>query len=247
MDVNWLSYDKNGNLTAKWLLPEGYVSINYSYDRSNRLTTVTGHGGLNETYRYDYRTRRIARSESSKGQSIVTFNGGTSAAEWQNGALPDIGPNRTTVPSVEYIRGSDWGGGVGGILYTIPEVGRVSYNAYNSRGDVVARVGESETGDFLDSEVTWQGAYEAYGKRVEEYGQTDLRQMANTKEEDPTGLLNEGFRYRDLETGIWLTRDPAGFVDGPNVYTYVRQNPWSAFDPHGLFLSWVLELSLIHI
>jgi RHS repeat-associated protein len=65
--------------------------------------------------------------------------------------------------------------------------------------------------------------------------------MANTKEEDQTGLLNEGFRYRDLEAGVWLTRDPAGFVDGPNVYTYVKQNPWSAFDAHGLALGYVWE------
>ena len=60
------------------------------------------------------------------------------------------------------------------------------------------------------------------------------RQQANTKEEDPTGLLNEGFRYRDLETGTFITRDPLGFVDGPNVYTYVVQNPWTKFDPLGL-------------
>jgi len=52
------------------------------------------------------------------------------------------------------------------------------------------------------------------------------------KDEDPTGLLNEGFRYRDLETGTWLSRDPAGFVDGPNLYAYVRCNPWTCFDPH---------------
>ncbi|MCW1917126.1 hypothetical protein OJ996_26325, partial [Luteolibacter sp. GHJ8] len=52
--------------------------------------------------------------------------------------------------------------------------------------------------------------------------------------EDPTGLLNEGHRYRDLEAGVFISRDPAGFVDGPNVYAYVRQNPWSAFDPEGL-------------
>jgi hypothetical protein len=37
-----------------------------------------------------------------------------------------------------------------------------------------------------------------------------------------------------LETGVFLSRDPAGHVDGPNVYTYVRQNPWTAFDPEGL-------------
>jgi RHS repeat-associated protein len=50
----------------------------------------------------------------------------------------------------------------------------------------------------------------------------------------PTGLLLEGYRYRDLETGQFLSRDPAGLVDGPNLYTYVLQNPWTAFDPLGL-------------
>jgi len=53
-------------------------------------------------------------------------------------------------------------------------------------------------------------------------------------EEDPTGLLNEGFRYRDLDAGVFITKDPAGFIDGPNVYTYVSQNPWTKFDPEGL-------------
>ena len=28
--------------------------------------------------------------------------------------------------------------------------------------------------------------------------------------------------------------NPLGFVDGPNVYTYVVQNPWTFFDPEGL-------------
>ena len=46
----------------------------------------------------------------------------------------------------------------------------------------------------------------------------------------------EGFRYRDIETGTWLSRDPAGFVDGPNLYAYVMQNPWTKFDPDGLYL-----------
>ncbi len=43
-----------------------------------------------------------------------------------------------------------------------------------------------------------------------------------------------GSAYYDPETGTFLTRDPAGFIDGPNVYTYVRQNPWTKFDPEGL-------------
>lgn len=42
--------------------------------------------------------------------------------------------------------------------------------------------------------------------------------------------------YTDLDTGmrVFLTRDPSGFVDGPNLYTYVKQNPWTHFDPEGL-------------
>jgi uncharacterized protein RhaS with RHS repeats len=47
-------------------------------------------------------------------------------------------------------------------------------------------------------------------------------------------LLNEGFRYRDLDTGTFITRDPLGFKAGPNNYTYVEQNPWTHFDPEGL-------------
>jgi RHS repeat-associated protein len=80
---------------------------------------------------------------------------------------------------------------------------------------------------------------------VREGGTNPNPQKANTKDEDPTGLLNEGMRYRDLESGVFLTRDPAGFVDGPNDYTYVRQNPWTAFDPEGLFMQivgdWLAE------
>jgi hypothetical protein len=50
------------------------------------------------------------------------------------------------------------------------------------------------------------------------------------------------YAYRDLETGVFLTRDPAGIADGPNVYTYVQQNPWSKFDPDGLSAKQILEV-----
>lgn len=119
------------------------------------------------------------------------------------------------------------------MLYTLrPEGGALAakYSYANGRGDVVAQANQGGT-------VTWTASYEAFGTRKLETGTNVDRQRANTKEEDPTGLLNEGFRYRDLETGTWLSRDPAGFVDGPNLYAYVQQNPWTKFDPEGLFWS----------
>jgi RHS repeat-associated protein len=124
------------------------------------------------------------------------------------------------------VRGSDWGGGVGGILYTLRS-GTASFTHYNHRGDVTAKT--SVTGS-----LTYQSTYEAFGKRTAEVGSTPDREKSNTKPEDLAGYANEGFRFRDLETGVFLTRDPAGFVDGPNLYTYVVQNPWTSFDPEGL-------------
>lgn len=235
-------YDANGNRTSR---VQNAVRTDYSYDFENRLSAVRL-GGVSKTvniypvmgatygtpaqvryfltggvlheYTYDYRTRRVKRVEDGVTTKVV-FSGGTSVSEMTGAAT-------ASSPTVEFIRGNDMGGGVGGLLYS-DRAGDLSFDHFNSRGDVVAKT--DDTGA-----VTYRAAYEARGKRSQETGSTPDRQKANTKDEDPTGLLNEGFRYRDLETGVFLTRDPAGFVDGPNLYAYVVQNPWTKFDPDGL-------------
>jgi RHS repeat-associated protein len=42
--------------------------------------------------------------------------------------------------------------------------------------------------------------------------------------------------YRYLMSGYarWLSRDPLGMVDGPNLYGYVNKNPINYSDPFGL-------------
>jgi len=195
---------------------------------------------------------------------------------------------------------SDWSGGVGDIPYTL-RGGTPSFTHYNRRGDVTAKTDATGT-------VTYQATYKAFGERATETGSTADRQKSNTKDEDIPGYANEGFRFRDLETGVFLTRDPIGstlmqpgdkwFVDGaqvkqfqyaraalprivdhtdrdptntalktagqsqegtygeakneglaergfwhiaepgqPNIYSYVSNNPWTKFDPEGLYES----------
>ena len=41
-------------------------------------------------------------------------------------------------------------------------------------------------------------------------------------------------RWYDARLGRWLTRDPAGYVDGLNVYLFVGGNPLMFVDPSGL-------------
>ncbi len=224
-------------------------TTSYSWDAQDRLLGVTLPDGSTHSYEYDYRTRRIGTSFHAPGslppaaptkQTAIVFSGGLSVAEWEteNGE-----PGTGNPPTVEYTRGPDMGGGVGGLLYSLRSETSGSgsspsalsptprYNLSNGRGDIVAQSNQSAA-------LTWTASYEAYGKRTKETGTNQDKQRGNSKDEDPTGLLNEGFRYRDLETGVWLSRDPAGFVDGPNLYAYVKQNPWTGWDPLGLEMDW---------
>ncbi|GEP43096.1 hypothetical protein BGE01nite_23870 [Brevifollis gellanilyticus] len=232
-----LTYDLNGN--RKSLHSTNYDtggttthSSSYTWDTFNRLVQVhdTKPTGTQLWFhRYDYRTRRIHTTLAKPGEPVkytaIVFSGGLSVSEH---VADSSGAFTATTSEVVYTRGPDMGGGVGGLLFT-QRSGITKFNLSNGRGDIVAQTNAS-------GEVTWTASYEAFGKRTKETGTNADKQRGNSKDEDPTGLLNEGFRYRDLETGVWLSRDPAGFVDGPNLYAYVKQNPWTAFDPRGLAL-----------
>ena len=212
------AFELNGSRTQKNV---GGNTDYYSYDCENRLVSLvynTGPGGTAGTYSYayDYRTRRVGRTEPGAGTTRIVFNGGTSIQEYGVGGGP----------VVEYVRGAGMGGGVGGLEYSVRSAG-TRFNHYNNRGDVVGQTDAS-------AEPAFEAQYQAFGTPSAQSGSTQDRQRANTKEQDPTQLLNEGFRYRDPDTGTFITRDPIGFLAGPNMYTYVMQNPWSKFDPLGL-------------
>ncbi|VVO15594.1 hypothetical protein PS718_03790 [Pseudomonas fluorescens] len=54
------------------------------------------------------------------------------------------------------------------------------------------------------------------------------------KERDCTGLYYYGFRYYVAWLQRWLNPDPAGVVDGLNLYTFAQNNPSSGYDVQGL-------------
>jgi len=210
-------YDDNGNRTIYTV--SGIGACSYYWDYENRL--IAAEKGSPEAgiynFNYDYRSRRVntIHSRNSFNTHKISFSGGVSVREYSG-----------TTPLVDYVRGSDYGGGVGGILYTVRS-GTASFTHNNRRGDIVAKTNAAGA-------ITYQATYEAFGKRATETGSTQDRQKSNSKDEDIPGYANEGFRFRDLETGAFISRDPAGFVDGPNLYAYVVQNPWTSFDPDGL-------------
>ncbi|MDF1816408.1 MAG: RHS repeat-associated core domain-containing protein, partial [Verrucomicrobiales bacterium] len=237
------TYDDDGNRISR---TEGGNTDTYSYDYNNRLQGLDYHTGSESAvngiyqYSYDHRTRRLSRDERGTITDVV-YSGGVSIIEKARA---------TNQVEVEFVRapGLGEGGPVRSLLYS-NRGGQISVSAMNARGDVTAKITPAENvgygygyggygyGGYGSNEnvVSYEAAYKAFGDISREAGETEDRQKANTKEQDPHGLINDGFRYRDAETGSFITRDPAGFVDGPNLYTYVRQNPWTAFDPKGLY------------
>jgi len=53
--------------------------------------------------------------------------------------------------------------------------------------------------------------------------------------DDETGFSFFGRRYYAPDIGRWITPDPAGFADGPNLYAYVHNQPLAYIDPDGQF------------
>ncbi|KAF9396825.1 hypothetical protein CPC16_006321 [Podila verticillata] len=54
------------------------------------------------------------------------------------------------------------------------------------------------------------------------------------KERDATGLYYYGYRYYQPWVGRWLNPDPAGTIDGLNLYRMVKNNPITLSDSNGL-------------
>lgn len=53
--------------------------------------------------------------------------------------------------------------------------------------------------------------------------------------DEETGLYDYGSRYYAPWLGRWISCDPAGFVDGTNMYAFVRNNPVTLSDKTGMY------------
>ncbi len=92
------------------------------------------------------------------------------------------------------------------------------------------------------------------------YGTTSFRASASGTEvsakryrytgkerDEETGLYYHGARYYSPWLGRWTAPDPAGLVDGPNLYAYCRGQPTVAADPTGTKTQNLSEQSVLNI
>jgi len=232
------THDEHGNMTSMPHLPA------LRWDHLDRLQASTGQvraDGAPETtyYTYDAAGQRVRKvTERSAGP------GGT--------------PTRTV--ERDYLGGFELyreyaGDGIGIVLerqtlHVMDDVRRIALVETRTVGDDgspvrlirhqlgnhqgTASVELDGTGRTLSYEEHFPYGGSSYRAMDSTFGAAPKRYRYTGKERDEeTGLSYHGARYYAPWLGRWTSADPAGLVDGTNLYRYVRNSPVRYSDPSG--------------
>ncbi|NLX59045.1 MAG: RHS repeat-associated core domain-containing protein, partial [Phycisphaerae bacterium] len=236
-----LTYDDAGNLTQ-----DGSADGDHQYvwDYRNRLIEVkeyqTDTWNTTAEYKYDARNRRILKVVTNKGDFNGTTRflwGGESA--WQcfeerNGdgdlvARSTYAPGYIDDVAVQERDLND--------DQDFADAGEVAYYHQNTLFSVYALTDASET-------VAERYRYNAYGGctvldangSVDADGLSDVGNpytFTGRRLDLESGLMQYRNRYYSPALGRFISRDPEGYVDGPNLLSYGGGRPTSARDPMG--------------
>lgn len=113
--------------------------------------------------------------------------------------------------------------------------GDIFVPVHDISGNVIALI------DPIDQDIQERYCYSAFGE--EEIFDSLNRKVIESKVGNPWrfaekrkvgDLIYFGFRFYDPGLGMWISQDPLGFDEGPNLYSYLNHNPISYVDHYGL-------------
>ncbi len=226
-------FDAGGHQTK--LLPGQELSWN-TRGELQQVTPVSRESASDrEWYRYgNDGMRRLKVSEQQTGNSTqqqrVTYLPGLELRTTQNGTTTSEDLHAITVGAAGHaqVRVLHW--------ETTPPAG-INNNQLRYSYDNL--IGSSQLELDNEGQIISQEEYYPFGgtalwaaRNQIEASYKILRYSG--KERDATGLYYYGYRYYQPWVGRWLSADPAGTIDGLNLYRMVRNNPSTLVDISGL-------------
>jgi len=222
------AYDACGNLNV---LQRGQT---LHWDARNRLRQVDqvvreNEPADSEIYIYDGDDQRVRK--------IRTADTGTLTRTHETRYLPGV-EIRTTPDETLHVISVQIGGCTVRVLHW--ETGQPkAITKTQFRYCLADHLGSSTLELDVDANIISQESYYPYGGTAWWAGRDKVEANYKTicysgKERDATGLYYYGFRYYMPWRQRWLSADPAGAIDGLNLYRMVRNNPVSYSDPTGL-------------
>lgn len=213
-DDSTLEYDLDGNPIER-VSPEGKTE--YSYDALGRLTKLTTQE-RKVRYCYDPFSRLVSKEVEDRqlGPSKILYlynqesEIGISSEQGQILQLKVLGLGIQ----------SDIGAAV-----AIELAGSVYCPLHDFNGNIIALLS-------IEGNVVETYDMDAFGNERAAAVHSPWRFCSKRSEE---GLVFFGRRFYDPSLGRWLTPDPAGSIDSPNLYLYVRNSPLNRLDLFGLY------------
>lgn len=208
-----LTWDNNGNL-------DQHGTADYQWTYGNRLWRVVKPTSTTE-YAYDSSDRRTIVIEDGV-MTRTLWSGSDEVGEYDAaGAL-----RRRFIP--------DGSGAMDARLAMVAADGTVSWFHTNHQGSVIAMSnGAGAAIAFANYSEYGKFGTDASGNPLtappggSPFGYTGRQWDAKA------GLYNYRARYYDPALGVFLSMDPIGSQDDPNLYMYVRNDPVSLTDPTG--------------
>jgi RHS repeat-associated protein len=205
--VESLAYDAYGNTVALAHLSS------LTWDYRDRLVAAE-RGGQRSRFGYDTAGQRVVKSEPRGTRSYLGefefFSGGSA-------------PRSLVIRDGAGILAIvDYGGGGGALVrLQLPDhLGSCGLEVNRSSGDVLAR------------EEFYPYGGSSYQAQIS--GSAARRYRFTAKERDEfTGLGYHGARYYAPWLGRWISADPSGTSDGPNLFEYAQSNPVRFVDQRG--------------
>ncbi|ERT12695.1 RHS repeat protein [Photorhabdus temperata] len=226
-------FDAGGH--QKKLLPGQDLSWNARGELQQVTPVSRENASDREWYRYgNDGMRQLKVNEQQTGNSTqqqrVTYLPGLELRTTQNGKTTSEDLHVITVGAAGHaqVRVLHW--------ETTPPAG-ISNNQFRYSYDNL--IGSSQLELDSEGQIISQEEYYPFGgtalwaaRNQTEASYKTLRYSG--KERDATGLYYYGYRYYQPWVGRWLSADPAGTVDGLNLYRMVRNNPSTLIDISGL-------------
>ncbi len=247
------AYDARGNM--KTVPRPGDLANAFAcrYDAWNRLVEVKDGDRVHAMYEYDGLNRRIKTSVDSDA------TGGPDAwrhfyytNDWQAletretsvaGSGAENDPPETLQPEYHFV----WSGRYidalvrrdantdtddlcdDGTLYALSDANQNVTALVEPDGDVAERYEYDPYGNVTIYDDDWSET-----RSESAYANTIL--FAGYWRDSETGLYHVRNRMYHVRLGLWLQRDPQGYVDGMSLYEYVGGRPITALDSYGLMM-----------
>jgi len=210
-------YDDNGNTVARTVPGQGTTT--YAYDLENRLTKVTLANGTVTDFQYSVRGKRMSYAVNGAKTYLMYDFYDLSKLRVED-RIADYTTSGTLL--ARYIHGP----GADEPLAVVQ--GSTYFYSANAIGTVTSLTTTSQT-----PVVNYE--YEAFGQLRASAGIVSNPYRFAAREWDDS-TVSYYFRARWYETtlGRFFVADPWKFVDGPNFYVYVNNNPSNEVDPKGL-------------